>query len=193
MALSLALLCTVSVSAQTIDAQFSTEKTKYLVGEPLFVTLVVSNQTSQSIWLEFQSPDMAQFLCDNFAVEVPNANSAQEQWGCGFAGSCGRGYREALPGKSITLRQLVNHQFRLQARAYALHAHTNIVVHEQNVFDSPKNEEVIVSHTLQVEVQSGNENQLHLPLSQSSGSWTILTKRGERRQQQLSSNWLRLS
>src|SRR2546429_486023 len=119
-ALSLTLLGPLSVSAQGIEARFSTEKTNYLVGEPLFVILTVSNKTSETSWLEFQSPDLAKLLCDDFAVEVTAAEPAEEPWGCGFAGSCGRGLREVLPGKSITLRQLVSQQFRFRAGAYSL-------------------------------------------------------------------------
>src|SRR5215471_16404553 len=52
--LFLALLSALSVSAQSIEARFSTEKTDYLVGEPIFVTLAVSNKTSEAIWLDFK-------------------------------------------------------------------------------------------------------------------------------------------
>jgi len=69
-------------------------KANYLVGEPLFVILTVRNKTSETSWLEFQSPDLAKVLCDDFAVEVPAAEPAEEPWGCGFAGSCGGGLRE---------------------------------------------------------------------------------------------------
>src|SRR6266576_1357390 len=51
-ALSLTLLGPLSVSAQGIEARFSTEKTNYLVGEPLFVILTVSNKTSETTWFE---------------------------------------------------------------------------------------------------------------------------------------------
>src|SRR5438132_7145888 len=80
-ALSLTLLGPLSVSAQGIEARFSTEKTNYLVGEPLFVILTVSNKTSETSWLEFQSPDLAKLLCDDFAVEVTAAEPAEEPWG----------------------------------------------------------------------------------------------------------------
>jgi len=159
-ALSLTLLGPLSVSAQGIEARFSTEKANYLVGEPLFVILTVSNKTSETSWLEFQSPDLAKLLCDDFAVEVTAAEPAEEPWGCGFAGSCGRGLREVLPGKSITLRQLVSQQFRFRAGAYSLHAQTSIVVRRQNLFDSPEVDQVNVYDTLLVRVQHGNKNQL---------------------------------
>lgn len=121
-AFSLAFLGSVSASAQNIEARFSTEKASYLVGEPVFVTLTISNKTSVPLCLEFQSPDMVKFLCDDFAVEVSGAEPADEPWGCGTAGDCGRGLREVPPGKRTTLRQLVNQQFRLEQGKYSLHA-----------------------------------------------------------------------
>jgi hypothetical protein len=160
----LAFLGTASASAQSIEARFSTEKAIYLVGEPLFVTLAVSNKTSEPIWLEFQSPDSAKLLCDDFAVEVPGAGPADEPWGCGCGVSCGRGLREVQPGKSLTLRQLVNQQFRLQPGAYSLHAQTSIVVRTQNLSDSREIEQVNVFDTLQVKVQHGSKNELESAL-----------------------------
>lgn len=156
--LPLAVLIAVSSSAQSIEARFTTEKTNYLDGEPVFVALTVSNTGNESIWLDFKSPDL--LLCDDFGVEVPGAKPADEPWGCGFSVSCGRGLlRGVLPGKSISLRQLLNQQYRLEPGAYSLRARTNIVVHKQN-FDSPQIEEADVSGTLEVKVQPADENQL---------------------------------
>jgi len=156
----LTFLGTVPASDQSIEARFSLEKTNYLVGEPVFVNLTVSNKTSEPIWLEFQSPDLAKLLCDDFAIEVLVAEPADKPWGCGFAGSCGRGLMEVPPGKRTTLRQLLNQQFRLQPGAYSLHAQTTIVIRKQNLFDSPKIEQMNVSDALQVKLQHGNENEL---------------------------------
>ena len=150
---------TTSSLAQTIEARFSTEKTDYLEGGPVFVTLAISNKTSEPLWLEFQSPDIAKLLCDDFAVEVSGAAPAGP-WGCGFAGSCGRGFREVLPGKSTTLRQLVNQRFRLRQGAYDIRAQTTVVGRKQNLFDSPKLGQLDVWDSLRVNVQGGNENEL---------------------------------
>jgi hypothetical protein len=120
----------------------------------------VSNKGNEPVWIDFKSPDLAKSLCDDFAVEVPGAESAQEQWGCGFAVSCGRGLREVLPGKSLSLRQLLNSQFRLQPGVYAIHTHTAIVVHAQDLFDSPQIAQFDVSDSLTVRVQRSNEDQL---------------------------------
>ena len=158
--LSFALLGAPLAMAQSVDARFSTEKSNYLVGEPLFAILTVSNKTSESIWLDIQPPHLATIRCDNFAIEVPGAAPAGDQWGCGVAGSCLRGLREVLPHKNITLRQLVNQQFRLQAGAYALRAQTTIAVHNQDLFDSSKMEQVNAFDTLQVRVHPGSENEL---------------------------------
>lgn len=67
---------------------------------------------------------------------------------------------QVLPGKSLSLRQLLSSQFRLQPGVYAIRAHTGIVVHAQNLFDSPQIAQFDVTDTLTVKVQRGNENQL---------------------------------
>ncbi len=157
--LLLTLLNAASLPAQHVEARFTTDKADYLTGEPVFVALTVSNETNEPVWLDFKSPDMP-LLCHDFAIEVPGAESAREQWGCGFAGSCGRGLREVLPGKSLSLRQLVNSQFRLQPGAFAIRARTAIVVHAQDHFDSFQIAQLDVTDTLTVKVQRGNENQL---------------------------------
>jgi len=157
--LSLALLNAASLSAQHVEARFTTDKADYLTGEPAFVALTVSNETNEPVWLDFKSPDMP-LLCDDFAIEVPGAEPAKEQWGCGFAGSCARGLRKVLPGKSLSVRQLVNSQFRLQPGAFAIRARTTIVVHAQDLFDSPQIAQLDLTDTLTVKVQRGSENQL---------------------------------
>jgi len=157
--LLLTLLTAATLSAQDVEGRFTTDKTNYLAGEPVFVTLTVSNKGNEPIWIDFKSPDMP-LLCHDFAVEVPGAESAQEQWGCGFAGSCGRSFREVSPGKSISLRRLLNWQFRLQPGAYAIRAHTTIVVYDQDRFDSPQIAQFDVSDTLTVKVQRSSVNQL---------------------------------
>jgi len=158
--LLLTLLNAAPLPAQHVEARLTTNKANYLVGEPVLVALTVSNGGDKSIFIDLKSPDLAKLLCDDFAVEVPGAESAQEQWGCGFGGSCGRGLRDVLPGKSLSLRQLVNSQFRLQPGAFAIRAHTAIVVRSQNLFDSPQIAQLDVTDTLTVKVQRGHENQL---------------------------------
>ena len=110
--LLLTLLIAASLSAQDVEAQFATNKTDYLVGEPLFVTLTVTNRGDATIWVDFKSPDAPSF-CENFALEVPGAE-LPDHWGCGYAGSCASSFREIPPGKSLALRRLLNTQFRLQ-------------------------------------------------------------------------------
>lgn len=154
----LGFMLTAPSSAQSVEARFSTEKRDYLVGEPVFVSLVLSNKTAEPLWLELQPPNI--LFCSDFTVEVPRAGSAEEAWGCGFAGSCGRGLREVPPGKSTILRQLVNQQFRLRQGAYSLHAQTTILVRKQNLFDAPKVEQLSASDTLRINVRRGDENEL---------------------------------
>src|SRR5947209_5649686 len=136
--LLLILLTAAVVSAQDVDALFTMDKTNYLAGEPVFVALTVSNKGDKPVWIDFKSPPLANFSCDGLAVDVPGAESAQEQWGCGSGGSCGHSLREVLPGKRLSLRQLLNWRFRMQSGVYAIRARTAIVVHAQNLFDSPQ-------------------------------------------------------
>jgi HEAT repeat protein len=160
--LLLTVLNAASLPAQHVKARFTTDKADYLAGEPVFVALTVRNETSEPVWLDFKSPDVPfPWTCRDFAIEVPGAESAQEQWSCGFAaGSCGRSLREVLPGKNLSLRQLVNLQFRLQPGAFAIRARTAIVVHAQDSFDSPQIGQFDVIDTLTVKVRRANENQL---------------------------------
>lgn len=158
--LLLTLLNATTLSAQAVEARFTTEKANYLAGEPVFLVLTVSNQGSESIWLDFKSPDLSKLVCNDFAVEIPGAESAHEQWGCGFAGSCGRGLREVPPGKSVSVRHLVNREFRLRPGTHMVHAHTLIVVHNQNLLDSSQVEQFAVSDTLKVAVQRSSQDQL---------------------------------
>ena len=161
----LLLLVVVSLTAATlpardVEARFTTDKADYLAGEPVFVALTLSNKGNDPVWIDFKSTDLARFGCDDFAVEVPGAESAQEQWGCGSGGSCGRGLREVMPGKSISLRQLLNWQFRLETGVYAIRARAAIVAHAQNLFDSPQISQLDVTDTLTVNVHRANENEL---------------------------------
>lgn len=150
------------MSAQGLEAQFTTGKENYIAGEPVFVALTVRNKGNKPAWIDFKLPVVTNFSfsCEDFAFEVPGVESAQEQWGCGYAGSCGRGFREVLPGKSLSLRQLVNSQFRLHSGVYTIRAHTTIVVHAQDLFDSPQVAQFDVTESLAINVQSGSENQL---------------------------------
>jgi hypothetical protein len=151
-----------ALPAQGVEARFTTGKENFIAGEPVFVALTVSNKGNEPAWIDFQLPAGTNFsfFCEDFAFEVPGAESAQEQWGCGSAGSCARGFREVLPGKSLSLRQLVNSQFRLQPGAHAIRTHTTIVVHAKDLFDSPQVAQFDVTESLAINVQRGNENQL---------------------------------
>jgi HEAT repeats len=161
--LPLGLLLMLGVSnlpAQGIDAHFTVDKPIHFAGEPVFIALTVSNKGDKPVWVDLKSPDMPLF-CHDFALEVPGAESAAENWGCGYAGSCGRGLREVPPGKSISLQQLLNGEFRLDRFGpYLVQAHTVIEVHDQNLFDSPEVKHLAVSDTLTVNLRSSSESQL---------------------------------
>jgi len=157
--LFLTLLGALSASAQSIEARFSTEKTDYLVGEPIFVTLAVSNRTSEAIWLDFEVTGFP-YPCNDFDIEVPGAGLASD-WGCGSAGSCGRGFREVQPLKTILIRRLVDAAFRIrQPGQYEVPVHAIVSVHHQNLFESPEVEKIDLSQSLTVRARRGTEQQL---------------------------------
>jgi hypothetical protein len=103
--LDLILLTAATMSAQSVEAKFTTGKENYIAGEPVFVALTVGNKGNKPIWIDFKlpNPDNLSFFCRDFAFEVPGAESAQEQWGCGFAGSCGHGFKQVSPGESLSI------------------------------------------------------------------------------------------
>jgi hypothetical protein len=145
--------------AGSVGARFSADKAAYLLGEPVFVTLTVTNNGIKTVWLEFKSPDMA-LLCHDFATEVSGAE-LPEEWGCGIAGSCGRGLPGVEPGKSITVRRLLNHEFRFRRIGpYSIHAHTTVMVREKDLWDSPIIDQVEAGETIPIKVQRGSETQL---------------------------------
>lgn len=157
--LMLTLLATTTLAAQDVEAQFTTDKTDYLAGEPLFVTLTIANKGNTPIWIDFKFSDAPKF-CENFSLEVPGAEPPAH-WGCGYAGNCASSFREIPPSKSIAVRRLLNRQFRLQRIGeYAIHAHTNLVVHNQDLFDSPPTKQFEVTDTLKIKLQTSNESQL---------------------------------
>jgi len=162
--LFLTLLTGATMSAQGVEAQFTTEKENYIAGEPVFVALTVSNKGNNTAWLDFKIPDVANFsfLCEDFTFEVPEAESARERWGCGSAVSCGHSFREVSPGESLSLRQLVNSQFRLPPGTHTIRAGTTILVHAQDLIGSPQIAHFDVTGNLTVKVQRGSEDQLRV-------------------------------
>jgi HEAT repeats len=146
-------------SAHDVQARFTTNKANYGIGEPIIVTLVVSNNGNSPIWVDFKSPDFP-LLCHEFAVEIPEASPAG-LWGCGIAGSCGHGFREIPAGGNIARRQLLNVEFSFNKDGiYTLHARTTIGVHNQNRFSSPEIDRLGVSDTLKVNLKRSSESQL---------------------------------
>jgi HEAT repeats len=147
--------------AQDVEARFTTDKADYLIGEPVFVTLTVSNTGKETIWIDFESFDWP-WICHDFVVETPESQPAKEPaWGCGEAGSCGRGFRQIPPSRNIILRQLLNREFSLQRLgAYVLRAHTTIVVYNQDSFDVLPIKQFEASDTLTINLQSSSESQL---------------------------------
>src|SRR5712672_2607545 len=144
-----------------VDSRFTSDKATYLLGEPVFVSLSVTNNGSRTVWLEFKLPDMA-LHCQDFATEVSGAD-APEKWGCGIAMSCGRGLRKVEAGKSITLRRLLNYEFRFRRiGAYSIHAHATVTVHDQDLWDSPIASKVEAEETMPIRVQRRRESQVRV-------------------------------
>ena len=158
--LPLLLLASATVlSAHDVQGRFTTDKANYGIGEPIIVTLVVSNNGSSPIWVDFKSPDLP-LLCHDFAVEISEARPA-ELSGCGIAGSCGRGLREIPAGGNVARRQLLNAEFSFNEDGiYTLHARTAISVHNQNLFSSPEIDTLEISDTLKVNLHRSSESQL---------------------------------
>jgi hypothetical protein len=156
--LLLNLLTAATMSAQGVEARFTTEKSTYLIGEPVYVVLSISNKSNDPIWVGFGPTDM---LCQNFRIEVPGADSAREQWGCGIAASCGSSLWEVAPGKTTAVRQLLNREFRLQRPGiYVIRAKTTVTVRSEDLWSSPPLDEFKVSDNLNIEVQFAVEGQL---------------------------------
>jgi hypothetical protein len=177
--LLLTLLPAAALPAQDVEARFTTDKSTYLIGEPVYVVLLVSNKSNDPSWVGFGPTNM---FCQNFFIEVPGADSALEQWGCGSGGSCGRGLLEVAPGKTVEIRQLLNREFRLQRPgAYVVRAHTTVTVRNLGLFSSPSLDEIKVSGNLNIEVQAGIVEQLQAafqPIVKELSS-TDLIRRGE--------------
>jgi len=145
--------------AGSVETQFTTDKAAYLLGEPVFVSLTVTNNGGKTVWLEFKSPDMA-LLCHDFATGVGGAELPEER-GCGVGGSCGRGLPGIEPGKSITLRRLLNYEFRFRRIGpYSIHAHTTVMVRDKDLWESPITGQFEAAETIPIKVQRGSESQL---------------------------------
>jgi hypothetical protein len=155
------LVAAAPLCAGSIEGRFVIDKAAYVTGEPIFVSLMVTNNGSKPVWLDFKAPDTGVFsACNDFAVEVKGAEPP-EQWGCGEAGSCGRGLRNVEAGESITLRRLLNFAFRFRRiGSYSIHARTTIVIRGRDLFDASVSDQVDVDETLSMEVKRGDESQL---------------------------------
>jgi hypothetical protein len=172
-------LTAATMSAQVVETRFTTEKSAYLIGEPVYVVLSVINKGNDPIWVDFGPVDM---FCQKFSIEVPGADSASEQWGCGIGGSCGSGLVEIAPKKTTAVRQLLNREFRLQRTgAYIVRAQTNVTIRNQNLWSSPPLDQFKVSDNLTVNVQRGDDGELQAAFEPvvNELSSTDLVRRGE--------------
>jgi HEAT repeat protein len=149
--------------AQTVEGHFYAEKSKYLVGEPIFVILKIVNTGKRPVWLSFKDNDTT---CQPIKLEVPGAKSASENWGCGIAGDCGRGSAGILPGGVDLTRHLLNHDFLLdQPGKYHVRGTARIGVRDSDRYDSPEISEVEVSNTFEIALVEGKESELRAALA----------------------------
>jgi len=152
------VLFTASLSAQRLEARFTADKNIYLVGEPVFITLSVTNKSDSTVWVDFTASDA---FCENFDIEVPVGQTAHERWGCGWAGSRGRGLRSVPASKTVSVRELVNTKYLLQQPgAYAVRVHTTLRGRDKNDVSANTATRFEVADTLNLELQSGSESQL---------------------------------
>lgn len=104
-------------SAQSIKSRFFTPKDTYLVGEPIFVTYVFTNDGNKPVWIGtgFGNP------CFNQSpITVGDASPAGREWktalDCGpigYGGSCLSSDIEIKPNQSHSARIFVNHYYQL--------------------------------------------------------------------------------
>jgi HEAT repeat protein len=98
--------------ASQIHGQFSPEKQKYLVGEPVFVVLDLTNPGSQPVWVS----NSCVWLDTRFEVPTPSKpHHRVSLFGCsgGTAGSCGGGSIEIRPAEHLRRRYLLDGPFLL--------------------------------------------------------------------------------
>ena len=101
--------------AGQLRGELHPEKRTYLVGEPVFVVLDLTNPGSQPVWISMSCV----WLDTRFgAPTAPKPHRGVSLFGCmggGTAGSCGGGAKEICPGEHYTRRYLLDGPFRLDA------------------------------------------------------------------------------
>lgn len=99
------------VAAQ-FAVHFSLSKSTFLAGEPVFVDLTVRNVSKEPLQLETADPLT---FCSGyrFALQGARDRDARTCSG-GFAGSCLSGFADLAPGKSLTVRVLLNARFDIR-------------------------------------------------------------------------------
>lgn len=101
--------------AGQIRGELYPEKRTYLVGEPVFVVLDLTNPGSQPVWISMSCT----WLDTRFeAPTAPKPHRGVSLFGCmggGTAGSCGGGAKEIRRGEHYTRRYLLDGPFRLDA------------------------------------------------------------------------------
>jgi len=116
--------------AGQIQGELYPEKRTYLVGEPIFVILDLTNPGSQPVWISMSCT----WLDTRF--EAPTAQKPHRiasLFGCtagGTAGSCGGSTKEIPPGQHLTRRYLLGGYFRLDAAGtYPIRAWHKVVIY----------------------------------------------------------------
>ncbi len=109
--------------AGQIRGELYPEKRTYLVGEPVFVLLDLTNLGPQPVWISLS----CSWLDTRFeAPTVPKPPRGVSLFGCtggGVAGSCGGSAKEIRPREHYRRRYLLDGPFRLDAAGvYPIHA-----------------------------------------------------------------------
>ncbi len=100
--------------AGQIRGELHPEKRTYLLAEPVFVVLDLTNPGSQPVWISMSCV----WLDTRFdAPTAPKPQRGVSLFGCsgGTAGSCGGSSKEIRPGEHYTRRYLLGGPFRLDA------------------------------------------------------------------------------
>lgn len=101
--------------AGQIRGELYPEKRTYLIGEPAFVVLDLTNPRPQPVWISMSCA----WLDTRFeAPTAPKPHRGVSLFGCmggGTAGSCGGGAKEIRPGEHYAQRYLLDGPFRLDA------------------------------------------------------------------------------
>lgn len=152
-----------AVSGQSLQGRFFTPKNTYLVGEPIFVTFEVVNNSQRPLWFgsNFGKP-----CFDNENVVVDRATRARHGWkralNCygGWAGSCSEGSTELAPGQAHSERILLNHYYEMgEPGLYKVSIERKVRAYSEDNFSTPI-ETMDSAAALDIQLVQGSKGEL---------------------------------